>query len=542
MKKYSSLFVIATLCYALNAQSPQNAPGDIEIITNGFSIEQLNVASDILSRYETFTTGINTDYSEHGVALFRDKFISYSSRKIGAINKKDPVTNEPFAKLYCSDVLEDYDLTRPLLFSSILNSFSKNENLGTLTFSLDGNTVFFTKSTEENSQHFQMFSADMDPEEQGRWMNIQPVSFNDAKYSFETPHLSRDGKLMYFAANLPSSKGGFDIYQVPVLEDGSFGTIEPVPGDVNTEADEKFPYTSIDGKFLFFSSTGHQSHGGYDVFKSRKSKDPEEGYKLIINLGPDINGEKDEVAFIPATDRIAYITSDRDGGLGRYDIYKVIEYTISQTLTGKALDFETSIPLANTTVRLIDTDGEEVATVVSDKDGRYEFPISSLEYYTIVADKDGFQKGITFFNTDNSTPEYEVDVMLRAKPAEIVETEEKTYIKIENIQFDFDSARIKDVSTIQLNKVVSTMTEHPNIKVALNAHTDHRGSDGYNLRLSQRRAESAVAYLLSKGIAKDRLIATGYGETQPIYDCIDCTEEQFEQNRRVEFIIMDEDQ
>ena len=380
----------------------------------------------------------------------------------------------------------------------------------------------------------------MDPDEEGRWMNIAPVSFNDANYSFENPHLSRDGKLLYFAADFPDSKGGFDIYQVRLMEDGTFGNVEPIPGDVNTAADEKFPYTSVDGKFLFFSSTGHNSLGGYDVFKSRRSSDPSEGYKLIINLGNSINGAHDEIAFIPATDRIAYITSDREGGQGRYDIYKVREFTIDQKVRGQAVDFETSIPLANVEVQLIDTDGMEVAKVTSDKYGNYEMPISSLEYYTIIASKDGFQKGITIFNTDNTTPEYEVDVSLRAKPAEIVETEEKSYIKIDNIQFDYDSARIKQVSTITLNKVVRTLKENPEIKVALNAHTDKQGSDRYNLGLSQRRANSAVDYIISRGISQDRIIAKGYGESQPLIDCDTCTEEEHEQNRRIEFIVLEE--
>ena len=130
-----------------------------------------------------------------------------------------------------------------------------------------------------------------------------------------------------------------------------------------------------------------------------------------------------------------------------------------------------------------------------------------------------------------------MDVSLRAKPAEIVETEEKTYIKIDNIQFDYDSARIKQVSTITLNKVVRTLKENPEIKVALNAHTDKQGSDGYNLALSQRRANSAVDYIISRGISQDRIIAKGYGESQPIED--NATKEGRAANRRTEFVIVE---
>ena len=486
------------------------------------------------SKFVSFPTGINSKYADYGIGFFMDKFITFSARKIGGFAKKDPRTLEPFTKLYCSDIKEDWDLTRPLLFSSILN---KNENLGSLTFSLDGQTLFFTKSSEEESDRFELYSAELNPERQGEWINITPVSFNGENYSIETPHLRKDGKRLYFSANMPDGVGGFDIYYVDLNKDGTLkSNVVLLPGDLNTEADEKYPYTSLDDKFLYFSSNGHQAYGGYDVFKSRVSV---EGYKLIINLGSSINTEKDEIGFIPATETIAYITSNREGGYGNYDVYKVIEFSIEQQVSGKTLDLETGIPLANVAVSLIDTEGEEVATVMSNEVGEYTFPINSFEYYTVLASKDGFLKGVTIFNSDNSTPNFEVDVTLKAKAAEIVETAEKAYIKIDNIQFDYDSDRIKEVSTITLNTVVQTLSQNPEIKVSLNAHTDTQGSAGYNLKLSDRRAASAMKYLIEKGVSPNRLISKGYGETQPLVDCVSCSEQQHEANRRIEFIIIE---
>ena len=213
------------------------------------------------------------------------------------------------------------------------------------------------------------------------------------------------------------------------------------PGAINTENDEKFPHLSVDEKFLFFSSKGHENMGGFDVFKSRRTK---KGYVTILNLGNTINTEEDEIAFVPATDRIGYITSNRKGGIGNFDIYRITEYVFEQKVSGRAIDFETGIPLANVEVQLIDTDGTQVGEMITDEKGVFSFPISSFEFYTLVSAKEGFFKGSTIFNTDNKTKEYMADVSLKAEPAPIVITKEKSFIQIENILFDYNSAQIKD--------------------------------------------------------------------------------------------------
>ncbi len=530
MTKLTSL----TLATAFFTVSSVLAQAPYEITEDLFNDSNAIVADlgDNGFKFEALTTGINSKYADYGAGLFMDKFISFSARKIGALAKKDPATNEPFTKLYCSDILENYDLARPLLFSSLLN---KNENLGSVSFSQDGNTLFFTKNAEGSTQTFQLYKTVMDPNTAGRWMDITPVPFNMEGYSIENPHLSKDGTKLFFSSNMPSSKGGFDIYQVDVKEDGTYGEVTPVAGAVNTEMDEKFPHLSVDQKFLFFSSKGHENAGGFDVFKSRRTQ---QGYVTIINLGNTINTEQDEIAFVPATELIGYITSNREGGDGNFDIYRITEYVISQEVKGTARDFETGTPLEGVEVSLIDTDGTEVGKAVSDEKGVYSFPISSFEYYTVVSSKEGYLKGSTIFNTDNKTKLYETDVTLKTKPAPIIETAEKSYIQIDNIFFDYNSAAIKSVSTINLNKVVQTMNANPEIKVTLDAHSDFRGNDNYNLELSEQRAAAAMEYLIGKGISRDRLLSKGYGESKPLVNCSPCTEEQHETNRRIEFNII----
>jgi outer membrane protein OmpA-like peptidoglycan-associated protein len=484
-------------------------------------------------KFEAFQTGINSKFADYGIGFYREKFLSFSARRIGAMSKKDPITKEPFTKLYCSEISYEYDLNRPNLFSHILN---KNDNLGTLSFSKDGMKLFFTKSKKDDSQTFQMYSADMNPAREGEFINMVPVPFNDENYSFENPHLSRDGQTLFFASNMPEAIGGFDIFKVAVLEDGTFGPVERVEGSVNTVLDEKFPQTSLDGKYLYYSSKGHQSLGGFDVFRSRKAKF---GYVATRNLGNTINTPQDEIAYIPATETVGYISSDREGGKGSYDIYKLTEYVVDQSVSGIVKDLETGIALENANVVLVDAEGVEISTTQTDANGSYTFPIDSFLDYTVLAYMDGFERGSTSFSTNtNLVAVFETEVTLKAIAAEIVETEEKSYIKINNIQFDFNSAAIKPISTITLNTVYETLLQNPEIKVAINAHTDQKGSAAYNLNLSDKRAASALTYLTSKGISADRLISKGYGETEPLLDCAKCTNEQNEANRRIEFVII----
>jgi len=214
---------------------------------------------------------------------------------------------------------------------------------------------------------------------------------------------------------------------------------------------------------------------------------------------------------------------------------------IAQHLEGVIVDRETQIPLPNAKITLFNDEGEAIATLNSDEDANYKFDVSPYENYTITATKDGFEDLVTDFVADNeNTTTYNKDLELDAIEAEIVEVEEKRMIVVNNIYFDYDKATIKQESEIPLGSIVAILTEHPEMKIEINAHTDNRGNDNYNLKLSTKRAASAMQYLINQGISKDRLISNGYGETQPKYDCkTNCTEQEHQANRRVEFVIIE---
>ena len=518
---FGFLFLLHQSAIAQQSISAANTSSEPRWGSNGFKFEAVN-------------TSINSKNADYSVGFFKEKFIFYSAKRIGALTKKDPITNEPYTKLFCSDIDAQWDLKRPLLFSHILN---KNDNLGTIAFSSDGNRIFFTKSLKKNSQIFQIYTARMNPDREGQWIDEELLPFNDTNYSFENPHISADNKTLYFASNNAEALGGFDIFKVRIQDDGSYGNIERVEGSVNTVLDEKFPHTSIDGKYLYFSSKGHGTIGGYDIFRSRKTK---QNYVATRNLGNTINTESDEIAFVPASKTVSYITSDRNEGKGNYDIYKLTEYVVDQFVSGRVLDEETRLPLTQARVVLLDADGIEVGSVDTNDQGEYRFPIDSFLDYSLIAFKEGFERGTTSLETNtNLIADFKTEIALKAEAAEIIKTEDVSYIKIDNIFFEYNSATITPASTITLNKVVQTLENHPDVEVAINAHTDKRGKASYNLTLSDKRAASARSYLLTRGIAADRLTSKGYGESQPLYDCTTCPEIQHRENRRIEFIIED---
>ena len=484
-------------------------------------------------RFESVGAAINTKYSDFSIGLFREKFISYSSNKIGVLTKSNPLTNEPYANLYCSNITAKGDLRRPLLFSNILN---KGDNMGSATFSKDESTIFYTVSTEENPDKFKLFRADIDPKKWGRWIDIVALPFNSDEYSIENPHLSQDGFTLYFASNMPGSLGGYDIFQVAVNSDGSYGSVSPVEGKVNTSADEKFPHLSPNEKYLYFSSNGHKNIGGFDVFRSRKYKG---GYSYILNLGNTINTEDNEVAYVPTTMHSGYYSSNKKGGEGGYDVYLYKEMFIPQKVKGTVRDYETNVPLEKILVSLIDADGNQEAVQITDTNGQYSFPVEGYEEYKIIASRNGFDLSTTAFNTNTKlVPVFNTQIILKTSAAPIVKNKNETYLEIDNIHFEYNSSRIEPCSMIILNRIARTLIDNPKINIDVKAHTDIQGSIEYNQELSQLRSKAAVNYLISKGIAKNRIAANGFGKSEPIIICDSCKKEEHEANQRIEFIVL----
>lgn len=335
--------------------------------------------------YYSYPTDVNTKYSEFGSGVFRNKFIIVSSKKIGGFgNGVDKNTNEPFTELFCLDIKKDASLENPLFFSRILNT---KHNEGQVAFTTDEKTIYYTRSLRKNAANYQLFKATLDVKSSGKWINHKKITFN-TMHSVETPFVSADGKHLYFASNRPGGFGGFDLYVAPIKGDGTIGEPINLGATVNSDKDEKYPQLSKDEKRLFFASNGHDGFGGMDLFVSRKLKD---GFKTPRNLGNKVNTTSNEVALTFVDETVGYFSSNKQGGEGSYDLYKIEAQPVFQELEGTIVDSITEALVPNSIVILYDEDNDEIARQTTGKDARFSFKAMAFENYTIKVEKEGFE-------------------------------------------------------------------------------------------------------------------------------------------------------
>lgn len=474
-------------------------------------------------------TGINTKLSEVGSAFFMQKYIIYSSRKTGAIGAgRDENTKTPYNSLYCVNVDDFGNLSRPYFFAMALD---ENGNEGGLTFTPDEKIVYYTNSVKSNTTNYQLYKASFDSSVKGSnvWKKEGQTEFNSENYSIENPNVSPDGKKIYFSSNMPGGFGGYDLYSADLDMFGNLKNLKNLGKKVNTVADEKFPYVSPENN-LYFSSNGHDGYGGQDIFVSKINK---RSYTTPVNLGNTMNTKADEVAFVLGTKDWGFISSNRAESLGLYDIYKFSFTKLNHQLKGTAIEKNSKIALPNAKVDLINEDGDLVATKITDDKGNFTFDVVPQAEYTVVADKEGYETFKEPVVTSVGTKVAKIEMDL--KPAVVTETN----IIVEKIYFDFNKASIKKESTLALDKIYDVLITYPEMKISINAHTDTRGKDTYNQVLSEKRAFSAMQYLAKKGIAKERIEYKGYGESQPLSTCgSNCTPAEYDVDRRVEFVII----
>ena len=348
-------------------------------------------------KYTVNVSKINSKYSDIPSAVFRDRLVMVSSKKIGALgNGKDKATNLPYTNLFCTNINQNnYDLSVPILFSRILNS---RGNEGQVSFSPDQHTIYYTRSARDNSQNYQMYFAQLEKDSYGNWIDHVPVSFNSDEYSVETPHVSSDGKYLYFSSNMDGGIGGFDIYKAKINADGSVGTPINLGPAINTEQDEKYPYTSLDGSELFFSSKGHDGQGGFDIFISNDYGNMK--YAEPRNLGIIINSIRDDIAFMLIDEDNGVYASNAGNAGQRFNMYKFNAKAIYQNLEGVIFKESNEI-IANITVILYDNNGNELERQITGKDGSYKFKIRPFVPYKIKTNKEGYEDGIIVFQSED---------------------------------------------------------------------------------------------------------------------------------------------
>ncbi len=473
---------------------------------------------------------LNSKYSDFGGTVVGNDFYFTSARNTS--RKKYGWNEEPFLDIYKASLVGGTVKGESLLKGDVNTKYHES----TVAITADGKRMYFDrndyyngkyKKSEEGINELNIYYAE---NVNGEWKDIKPVPFNDREYSTSHPALSPDGSTLYFTSDRPGGKGQADIYKVSISKDGTFGTPVNLGDNINTEGKEGFPYVDSNGT-LYFSSDAHLGMGGLDVFAAAANGD---GFGEVRNLGLGVNSSDDDFAFVyyPATEE-GYVSSNRKGGKGSDDIYKIQKMQSCELLV-MVVDSETGEALHNARLDLFDNRENKLKSQNTDANGKGTLAVACNQAHVVQAFMDGYESNAETIAAQRSG-EKNVRIALRSID-QIVEGE---MVKLNPILFDFDKHNIKPQAAFELDKLVELMKKNPDMVIKVEGHTDNRGSDAYNMDLSERRARSTVQYVISKGIAKDRISGQGFGESRPAVDCApNCTEAQHQQNRRSDFIIV----
>lgn len=500
--------------------------------------------------------GLNSPHSDWGAVVEQGRVVFASDRGIKARDSqsggkpflKFDGTKGPDKSIYGwtgNPYLRLYTKTGSDSISLFPVNAGTEYHVGPASFTANGEEMYFTLTRiPENLDYtkvkilkgklatvnIEIYSSKKDGS--GKWGTAVPFSYNKVNdYSVGDPFITADGQRLYFSSNMPGGKGGTDLYVSQKTDQGDWGL--PVNlKEVNTEGNERSPSFDSANNF-YFSSDGRVGMGGLDIFSSKlvggKISEPQ-------NLGYPVNSPQDDFTFNLNTATRGYFSSNRMDGLGADDIYSFTrEQLLAFKLSGKVYNKVTGQPIGGAIVTLNKTGGSGLK-VETDETGAFKFNLEKESDYGLTGEKTNFRSDGTDLTTKNLTSSTELKKDLYLEPVELNKA-----IKLENIYYDFDKSNIRADAAVELDKLVKIMQDNPTIWIELGSHTDSRGNDQYNQWLSQSRANSAVQYIIDRGINKNRIEARGYGETRLLNKCangINCTPAEHQLNRRTEFKIV----
>lgn len=499
-------------------------------------------------RYDISPFEYNSVYSEFAPAYYKDGLIFSSDRDTGNFARYRHTWN-------AKDFLDLYKVNSDSISMNLVTKFGEDVNTrlheSASVVTKDGQTLYFTRNNFVEGKYIKddkgiirlkIFRAQM---VDGAWGEIEELPFNSDAYSVANPVLSPDEKTLYFASDMPGTFGLSDIFMVKINDDRTFSTPENLGANINTEARETFPFVT-ENEILYFSSDGHPGLGGLDVFATKIKRKDFTG--KILNVGEPINSRSDDFTFIfNELSKEGYMASNREGGLGEDDIYKFIEkeplvFECIQKITGTVRDKISNNVLVGATVKVINENNEEILSDITNSDGDYSLVLDCNKGNFVRALMEGYVPFEEYIGVSDGKPKIidfylERDLVTAGFGDDLAKL-----LQLSTIYFDFNKYNIRQDSEIEVEKVIAAMEKYPSLRIQVNSHTDSRGPAAYNLWLSQKRAESTINYMISKGISSDRLASEGFGETRLINDCYDgvkCSSEKHDLNRRSEFIILE---
>lgn len=432
---------------------------------------------------------------------------------------------------------------------------------GNVSISPDGKTMYFTRVQLDNngvgeSKIFYALKGD-----EG-WGAPQEATGINGEFISKHPCEGElfGEKVLFFVANMPGGKGGFDIYYAPKKAEGQFGLPVNLGEIINTAGEEASPFYR-DGK-LYFSTNGRPTIGGLDVFESQWNGSVWSDPKM---MAPGVNSSVDDLYYVQTPDGMSgYLVSNRPGpnnlksktccdDIYAWEIERIKVELAATTFRLRRKNEKENQPLEGCTVQIFDAKSKTPAPIdqkTNSAANNFEFTLSPDKSYVLVATREGFQTDTVRFNTTGikKTTKVEKKLTLRTVKPPKVDTEPDSIvvsinepIRLNNIYYDYDKDNILADAEQDLQIILDLMKKYADMKIELSSHTDARGKDDYNENLSQRRAENAKRWLTERGIAADRIVAKGYGEKLLLNGCangVECSDDEHRYNRRTEFKII----
>lgn len=465
---------------------------------------------------------LNSPASEYAPAYLNNELYYTSSRGNGRIYE---ATGTPFTNLYkVASRGAVVDMATATQLPSNINT--ENVNNGCATFSPDGKIMVFAKGNTGKRKGGEDVDLYLARFRNGVWSEPQIItgSVNSPKSWDSTPAFSPDGRSLYFASNRDGGYGGTDLYIAQMDSRGRFSRVRNLGPEINTAGNELFPYVAEDAK-LYFASDAHPGFGGLDLFTVKRAS----GKTTIQNLSEPVNSTGDDFGiFLVRPDR-GFFTSNREGGKGDDDVYTFVNEDPDLRVVNYYLAGVTYTPdkagklqvLSNTKVSLVDANNNILQDYVTGTDGKFLFRVYENEDYDLIGELDGYLIKRQDYTTKGKSvdPKTLKELLTNITLDTLIVLDKIEINKIfplENIYFDFDKHAIRPDAAGELDKLVQLLIDNPEIKIEMGSHTDSVDNNVYNYELSKRRAEATVSYLISKGIAPDRLTARGYGEEVPI--------------------------
>lgn len=490
---------------------------------------------------------LNTGGSKFGPSYYQDKLVFASAVSNSETEKLYNWNKQPYLDLFIANVDDSGDLFNPSRLKGEINS---PYHEASATFTKDGKTVYFTrnnyingkigehKESSINTVRLKLYKATRNEDS---WGDIVELPFNSDQYSTGHPTLSLDEKKLYFSSDRKGSIGMSDLWYVEINEDGSYSTPINMGSSINTEARESFPFISQENN-LYFASDGHAGIGGYDTYVTPLDSIGANG--IISHLGVPINSPFDDFGFIIKERMgVGYLSSNRDGNGGSAnDNIFIVNKNCSNLISGNVINDLDGEKIPNAEVLLLDNNNNVIESTKADIHGRFAFTktVSCSSRYKVRGKSDKCEYNEVLLDSPKSPSKLEVNLFLSCNDCLLNDL--GCRLDLQPIYFAYNKYDIRPEAEVELSKILAAMRAYPNLKIKIESHTDSRGDDKYNEKLSENRAKSTLQWLVDQGVNLNRLSAEGYGEYQLLNKCsnyVECNEEEHLLNRRSVFYIQD---